>query len=225
MVALKWPSRFGLHSPSQAGMLFLCSDTVTSAERRQWKLLMTDHKVNGQQGQVTPWGCNWGLFKAVDTVLLWRVMHFVFLWLCIIWNPFPWTALGSARRLEFIPAIPPSPFSYCITVHQWPFFSASISLLTFCQLAHWGKKPQNKNPKTNKHWSLRHEAVWNYSHCSNSQTHTSKRVRNAPNTLSFPFMPHEHIVKVVNILDFLVVFTQYNSMCIGRTPSTEDETV
>lgn len=82
--------------------------------------------------------------RAVDTVLFGRATHCIFLWLCIIWNPLPLTALGSARHLELTHAITLSPFSCCITVYQCPFFSASISLLTFCHQAHRRKNAKQK---------------------------------------------------------------------------------
>lgn len=143
-MVLKRHSRFGLHSPFQAGpavtrwlMQRGVNENCSSPSKRQ--IASKDRSQHG----VTIEAC----CKAVDIVLFWRAMHCIFLWLCLIWSSFPLTALGSARHLKFIHAITPSPFSCCTTVHQWPFLSASNSLLTFCQQARWGKKHKTKTPK------------------------------------------------------------------------------
>lgn len=142
-----------------------------------------------------------------------------------IWNLLPLTFLSSAGHLEFIHAITPSSFSCCITVCQWPLFSA---LPFLCSLSSAGKlreKKPHRNTKSPPCWGSRHEVLCNYSHCSNSQTHTSKWAVNCTDTLGFSLhMTWSHSEDGGKCTQFSSsLYFGLISCVLGRIPSREDE--
>lgn len=125
-----------------------------------------------------------------------------------IWNLLPLTFLSSAGHLEFIHAITPSSFSCCITVCQWPLFSA---LPFLCSLSSAGKlreknpteiqNPHHAGVQDMKYFAIIPTAVIPKHIPANEQW-------TALTHLVFPFTWHDHTVKtVVNAHSFLVVFT------------------
>lgn len=74
-----------------------------------------------------------------------------------IWNLLPLSFLSSAGHLEFIHAITPSSFSCCITVCQWPLFSA---LPFLCLLSSAGKLRGKKTHRNTKNPTMLGFKTW-----------------------------------------------------------------